>query len=121
MEKRAKVSAGSRKLRGRRLRLEGERADLRGRPAGEQRFRGVPFHIPSTGRSGAARPVVLSGDGRAGPPSKVTIPAGQRARRLLIARFCDLSWPSEQPLSGTVRAGELPATCRLDLRGRGAP
>jgi len=109
LEKWAKVSAGSKKLRGRWLWLEGERADLRGLPAGEQRFWGVPFHIPSTGRSGVARLVVLSG----GLPSKVTIPVGQRARWLLIAHFCDLSWPSDHPLSGTVRAGELLATYRL--------
>jgi len=113
LEKWAKVGAGTRKVRGRWLWTNEDRADLSGLPAGEQRFWGVPFRIPSSGRGQTAKLIVLAGEGLPGLPAKVTVPVGAKARWVVVAHFSDVSWPPGSPMSGSVKAGEHLAVYRL--------
>jgi hypothetical protein len=122
LSKWATVSCQSTKVGGRWLWAEKERADLTHLPAGRQLFWGIPFDIVRARlagtRRGGPKLVVLSGAGIPSIPKKVTIPLGGRperrkARWVVIAHFCDLSWPPGSPLAASVRAGEHVATYRL--------
>jgi hypothetical protein len=129
LRKWATVSCLSTKVGGRWLWAEEGRADLAQLPAGRQLFWGIPFDIVHTARArqgtgprgaagGGPKLLVLSAAGVPGVPKKVTIPLAKRAgdgkvRWVVVAHFCDLSWPPGSPLAGSVRAGEHLATYRL--------
>ncbi len=113
LEKWTTVGAKTTKVRGRWLWTNEDRADFTGLPAGRQSFWGIPFRIPEGKRGGGPRLVVVAGDGFPGLPDKVTIPVRGTARWLVVAHFCDQSWPGGSPLAGSVRAGEELAVYRL--------